>query len=86
MIVRCLNCGEKGVVYKGDDMRRPYYVQCQSCEKRSNGYSHIDFAVNDWNERNKPGKRKPTYHCGNCGAEVILGFSVCTKCGTEIEW
>lgn len=86
-IVSCKECGGRGIVFQSDDnMRRPYYLKCENCGNHSRAYLHIDTAITDWNEKNKPQKAKVKYHCGNCGAEVILGFDVCTKCGTEIQW
>ncbi|MBQ6503227.1 MAG: hypothetical protein IJI57_04870 [Flexilinea sp.] len=86
-ILSCKNCGGKALLYRGDeDKLRPYYLKCEHCNNRSNAYIHIDTAILDWNDNNKPQKAKVTYHCGNCGAEVIMGFDVCTKCNTEIIW
>ena len=86
-ILSCKDCGGRALLCHSDgDMRRPYYLKCEHCGNRSKAYMHIDTAIQDWNDSNKPQKAKVTYHCGNCGAEVILGFSYCTKCNTEINW
>lgn len=83
----CKKCGGRGLIFQdNDNMRRPYYLKCEECGSKSKYYLHIDTAIMDWNEINKPEVAKVKYHCGNCGAEVILGFDVCTKCGTQIDW
>lgn len=85
-IVEC-KCGGRGLLYVDSDnnMRRPYYIKC-ACGRRSKSFAHIDTAIADWNELNKPIKAKVRYHCGFCGAEVFLGIDQCGKCGAEIEW
>ena len=85
-IIRCKHCGGKGYIYHtDDDMRRPFFIKCQ-CGNTSNRYLHIETAVINWNEKNKPLSAKPKYRCGNCNAEIHLGFETCPKCGTKVDW
>ena len=86
LIQKCKRCGGKGLLFLDDEEpRRPFYIKCE-CGNKSHGYSHIDKAIDDWNEINKPRKAKPTYRCGSCKAEIHLGFETCPKCHTEIDW
>lgn len=86
IIVSCCKCGKKGTVYKDiQNNNETYYILCE-CGNRSNNWGHIENALNEWKEINKPKKVKPKYHCGYCGAELTFGFDICAKCGTEIDW
>ena len=84
-IIDC-KCGGKGMVYTDEEnIRKTYYVKCQ-CGRKSYRYCHIEDAIKDWNNRNKPEKAQVKYVCGFCGAEVFPGFVKCPKCDAEVEW
>lgn len=87
-IARC-KCGKKGFLYKNKEAlfnhSDMYYIACE-CGNKTHELEHIEDALEEWKEMNKPLKVKPQYHCGYCGAELVIGFDVCTKCGAEIDW
>lgn len=86
-IEKCRHCGGKAVIISNsDDLRRPYYVQCQSCKYKSQTYQHVEGAIADWNLKNRPKQAKVKYACGACGSEIHLGFATCPNCGADIDW
>lgn len=86
-IVKCGKCGchaEIAIDTQSDpDM---YVVRCSKCDRQSRKALHLEDAILDWTEINKPLKVKPRYYCGICGEEVPFGFQTCLKCGTIIDW
>ncbi len=86
VVISECKCGESGTIYiDGDEFSHNYHIGC-SCGQKTFNYKHIEDAITEWNEMNKPKKLKVKYTCRNCGAEVYPGFKECTKCGVEIEW
>ena len=72
--------------YVDGDSGRGYCVECNNCPNNSRVCDHLEEAVREWNAMNSQKKAKVKYACGECGAEVHLGFSTCPKCGAEIDW
>ena len=91
-IKKCKTCGRRGIIHKCDGaINGVYYtdlyiIKCLQCGKSSAPKQHIEMAIEDWNLSNTPNKVKPTYHCGNCGKEIHLGFLVCPHCNAEVDW
>ena len=86
-ILKCILCGNPATVYKTDsDMRRPYYVECSGCNRKTANHSHVETAVEAWNKKQQLIKVKPKYLCGNCGEMIPFGFAICPNCGTEVDW
>ena len=88
-IAKCKICGGKAAMYyerEEPGLYKHYFISCNQCPNESAKLRNLDLAVEDWNKKNCQQKVKVKYNCGNCGAEVHLGFSTCPKCGAEIDW
>ena len=86
VISDCLHCGESATIFiDGDEFSHNYHIGC-GCGKATFNYKHIEDAIAQWNEMNRPKSLKVKHTCRNCGAEVFPGFSECTNCGVGIEW
>ena len=91
-ILKCKECGatpviEQEMTLKAEKGRTDYRIICPRCGKQTTSfYAHVENALDGWNGMNRPNKKKPTYHCGQCGEEIPFGFAVCPKCGTEVVW
>lgn len=85
-ILKCRECGINPVI-EVSESEKNYRMRCPKCGQQTTSlYRHVENVIEGWNGMNKPNKKKPTYHCGQCGAEIPFGFAVCPKCNTEVEW
>ena len=88
-IVNCRECGSHAEIAIDIDTENKsdmFLIRCTKCDKHTLKCKHIEDAIVQWSELNKPLKAKPRYACGYCGTEIHLGFAVCPYCNVQIDW